>query len=252
MRLFPEALGRAPARVRGLGGAAVLLIGIWVLGLVALAAVVEFGHRLDGARRAQVVIARMQNQQSAVLAVAFAPAVAATADIPSPALTAIRLNAAENALNGSLATLTSIGHSAEPARIRLLISSYFGLVGHLSLLVNDNASRSAALELGTGDQPSGAAGRLTTALTQADASYSTQAARSRKVATVGAVVSILFLLLAFSAAFSRTVAARKRSHHDASTDALTGLGNRRKLFADMTRRIGSLDAQHRRRGDLRP
>ena len=57
--------------------------------------------------------------------------------------------------------------------------------------------------------------------------------RSRTVAVIGTVVSIGFLLVAFSIAFGYSLIGRRRSHRDATTDALTGLGNRRKLFADM-------------------
>ena len=220
-----------------------LLLGIWVLGLVALGAVIQFEHRLDGARHAEVVISQMQNEQGAVLAVAFSPATANAADIPGPALTAIRLKASEGALSGSIATLVGIGQSDAPARIKVLSQVYFRLAQHLSTLVAHNASRLAALELGKSDQTEGASGRLTAELLRADASYGADAARSRRVASIGTVISILFLLVAFSAAFSRSIGARRRSQREASTDALTGLGNRRKLFADMTRKIGSLNVQ---------
>src|SRR3954467_15149621 len=56
------------------GRAALLLAGIWVLGLVALGAVITFQSRLDDARAAQVVIAPMRTQQGAILAAAFNPA----------------------------------------------------------------------------------------------------------------------------------------------------------------------------------
>jgi len=229
--------------MRGLGGAAALLIGIWVLGLVALGAVIQFERRLDGARHAQVVISQMQDEQGAILAVAFAPATAATAEVPAPALTAIRLKAAEGVLNRSIATLEGIGQNNAPTRLKLLSQGYDRVVGHLSALVADNESRTAALELGQSDQPQGAAGRLSEELLQANSSYGADAVRSRRVASIGTIISILFLLIAFSAAFSRSIGARRRSHRDASTDALTGLGNRRKLFDDMTRRSGSLNAQ---------
>ena len=57
------------------------------------------------------------------------------------------------------------------------------------------------------------------------------------------MISIGFLLVAFTVAFFRSFRARRRSHRDASTDALTGLGNRRKLFADMDRKIRLLDGR---------
>ncbi len=68
---------------------------------------------------------------------------------------------------------------------------------------------------------------------------------ARRSRCVGTVVAILFLLAAFSIALQYTVRARKRSHHDASTDALTGLGNRRALFADMERRLADLGGEEK-------
>jgi two-component system cell cycle response regulator len=64
------------------------------------------------------------------------------------------------------------------------------------------------------------------------------------VAAIGTVIAIVFLLVAFSITFSHAVWARRRSQRDATTDALTDLGNRRKLFADMEDLVGSLHARH--------
>jgi diguanylate cyclase (GGDEF)-like protein len=44
--------------------------------------------------------------------------------------------------------------------------------------------------------------------------------------------------VAFSITLLYSVRARRRSHRDATTDTLTGLGNRRKLFADMQDPLG--------------
>ena len=62
------------------------------------------------------------------------------------------------------------------------------------------------------------------------------------VATVAAFAATILLLWP-SPSRSIPAQARRRSHADATTDALTGLGNRRKLFADMERRriAGSRD-----------
>jgi diguanylate cyclase (GGDEF)-like protein len=81
---------------------------------------------------------------------------------------------------------------------------------------------------------------LNAAFDRADLDYSREAKRSRNVAKVGTIAAVLSLLLAFSLAFHRSVRERRLSDHEATTDALTGLGNRRKLFADMERKIGSL------------
>jgi diguanylate cyclase (GGDEF)-like protein len=222
-------------------GPLVLLAGIWVLGLVALAAVTQFERRAAATRRAQVVIAQMHNEQGALLAVAFDPAVTATSSTPAPAQTKVRLAAAKAAFSRSLATLSRLGNSGAPGRIGALGTSYFAFADKLSGLVAAGKPRQAALELGASQQPGGLDARLANEFERADAQYGADAARSRTVVTVGTVVAIVFLLVAFSIAFWNSVAARRRSHRDATTDSLTGLGNRRKLFADMEGLVGSLD-----------
>jgi diguanylate cyclase (GGDEF)-like protein len=219
-------------------GPAVLLAGMWVLGLLTLAAVVQFERRVDETRRAQIVIAQMHNQQSALLAIAFDPALASTATAPSQ--TAVQLAEAKRVYSGSVATLAGLGHSGAPARIGALSREYYAFIDGLAALVAGGSSQQAALDLGTSQQPGGIESRLALEYARADAAYGADAARSRTVASIGSVLAIVVLLGAFSVAFSYTLRARRRSHLDATTDALTGLGNRRKLFADMERMVGSL------------
>jgi diguanylate cyclase (GGDEF)-like protein len=239
----PNPGSRAARRLRRFRRPAILLAGMWALGLLALGSVIVFENRVDSTRRAQVVIAEMHNQQGAMLAVAFSPATAGTGPVPSPAVTAQRLAGAKAAYLASIDTIAGLGNSDSPARIRAASVSYLDLIDRLSALVAANKFEQAASELGTSEQPGGVEARLQAELSQADLRYGADAARSREVATIGTVVAILFLLAAFSIALQYSVRARKRSHHDASTDALTGLGNRRKLFADMEGRMAKLGEQ---------
>jgi diguanylate cyclase (GGDEF)-like protein len=236
-------VARAADGTSGYGMATVFLVGIWLLGLVALGAVIEFERRVDETRRAQVVIAEMRNQQGALIQVAFDPAVAGKADVPGRTETKVRLTQAKSVLSSSVATLARLGHSDAPGRIDKLTKRYYAFADRLSVLVADGASRQAALELGKSQRPGGVQADLNAEFDQADLDYGRDAARSRQVATVGTVAAILFLLLAFSLAFRRSVRARKLSDHKATTDELTGLGNRRKLFADMERKIASLGVE---------
>ena len=66
MRPSPDPIARAAARLSGLGRPALLLAGIWALGLIALGAVVAFESRADQTRRAQVVIAHRRGGNVAV------------------------------------------------------------------------------------------------------------------------------------------------------------------------------------------
>ncbi len=241
----PDSLARRARRLRGLRRPAILLIGIWALGLVALGSVIVFENRSDRTRRAQVVIQKMQNQQGAILAVAFSPATAGTGAIPDPAVIAQRLAGAKRTYMASIDTIEGLGNSDSPARIRAASVRYLRLIDRISALVAANDSRPAALALGASELPGGAKAVLQAELDRADTRYGADADRSRVVATVGTVVAILFLLGAFSIALQYTVRARKRSHHEASTDSLTGLGNRRALFADMEERLASLGTEEK-------
>ena len=214
-----------------------MLCGIWVLGLVALGAVIVFQGRADQTRRAQVVIAELQNQQGALLAIAFNPALALPADAPRREQTAKQLAGAKGVYNQSVATLQGFGRSDAPERIRGASAEYFRLIDRLAALVSANHSSDAALMLGRSQRPGGIAARLQGEFGQANRSYGADAAQSRRIATLGTIVAIMALLLAFSTAFYHLIRARRRSHQDATTDTLTGLGNRRKLVIDMEQKL---------------
>ena len=224
--------------------AIVLVCTMWVLGLIALTAVTQFDRRVDDASRAQLVIGQIRDQQGELLALAFDPAIAATANAPGRHETAVQVRQAKTRLNSSVATLAGIGHSDASVRIQSLDVEYFRLIDRLTDLVGRNGSRKAALELGVSQRPGGVDERLARELDRADSQYQSIATRSRTVALVGTTSAIVFLLFAFTIAFQYSYRARRRSHHEATTDALTGLGNRRKLFGDMKRDVASLDAEH--------
>jgi hypothetical protein len=213
------------------GRSAVLLVGIWSLGLLALGAVFAFEQRADATRRAEVVIAQLRNEQSSLLAVAFSPAI--TPGAPYPEQTAKQLAQAKRTYRNSLTQLGALGHSGESARIQATSKRYFDFIDHLSALVARRASAQAAVQLGASERPGGIQFALEAEFNRADVGYAFDAARSREVASTATAAATILLLIAFSIAFHHLLRARKRSHEDAMTDALTGLGNRRRLFADM-------------------
>jgi diguanylate cyclase (GGDEF)-like protein len=221
----------------------VLLAGMWALGLVALVAVLVFETRLDETRRAQIVISEMHNEQGAILAVAFNPALAGAGSAPRAQVTAVQLAEAKRVYTASLTTLAKLGNSDAPTRIATASRRYFRLTDRLAALVAAGSSQQAAIELGKSEQPGGAEAALQAEFDRADRHYGADAASSRTVASIGTVVAIVFLLLAFSTALYYSVRARRRSHEDATTDALTGLGNRRKLFADMEQGFDGVEAE---------
>jgi diguanylate cyclase (GGDEF)-like protein len=240
---FRTGVSRAVDTTGRYGRSTLFLVGIWLLGLIALGAVLEFAGRVDETRRAQVVIAEMRNQESDLLAIAFQPAVTGGASAPGRAETAQRLKAAGALLDASTATLARLGNSDAPAKIKVLTTQYQTLAGRLAVMVAQGKSQQAVVELGASQRPGGVQAALNAEFDQADLNYGIEAARSRKVATVGTFVAILTLLAAFSGLFHRSVRARRLSDQTAMTDALTQLGNRRKLFAEMERKVASLRAE---------
>ena len=193
--------------MRGLGNVAVLL-AIWILGLIAVVVVVEFGSKVDRLRHAQVVIARLQVEEGA---------------LARTGLSAAQLEHARRAINAFLRTLASLDQSDRPARIAAL-------------------SRRNLRSLEAAGHRPGGVETLERELNRANIADGRAAENARTVAWVGTTLAILFMLIAFSVVFHDAVRARRRSHRDATTDALTGLGNRRKLVADMEPAIQSLGA----------
>jgi diguanylate cyclase (GGDEF)-like protein len=230
-----------PSRVRGMRGfgrPAMVLVGIWALGLVGLGAVYVFANRVDETRRAQIVIADIRIQQETLLSIAASPALSGGAVTPEQA--ALQVAQAKLRYNRSVAALSRFGRSDAPARIRVASDRHFRFVDQIGALVARGRSIEAIRELGKSHQPGGAEAGLTAELDRADIEYGAVAANSRRLAAVGSLVAIVFLLVAFTIAFRYSIRARRRSHHDAMTDALTGLGNRRKLFAEMEPKLSGL------------
>jgi diguanylate cyclase (GGDEF)-like protein len=225
----------------GFGRSATLVVGIWLLGLITLGAVFVFQGRADETRRAQVVIAQMRNEQGALLAIAFSAAISPIA--PPAGETARQLAQAKQQYSGSIAKLARSGHSDAPARIEAASGRYFRFIDRLSSEVGRGDSTQAALQLGRSGRPGGIQYRLNAEFDRADLRYGAAADQSRNVASAGTVAATVFLLVAFSVAFHHLIRARKRSDDDATTDTLTGLGNRRKLFADMEQQAGALDRE---------
>ncbi len=221
------------------GRSALLLVGIWLFGILALGAVVLFEQRADATRRAQVVIAQLRNDQSSLLTVAFSPAI--TPGAAHPAQTAEQLARAKQVYLGSVARLARFGENGEPAQIGAASERYFAFIDHLSALVARRATTKAALQLGASERSGGILFTLSAEFDEADLAYGVDASRSRTAASTATALATLLLLVAFSIAFHHLLRARRRSHEDATTDALTGLGNRRKLFADMERPVVALD-----------
>jgi diguanylate cyclase (GGDEF)-like protein len=213
-------------------------IGIWVVGLVGLAAVIRFEVRVDTERHAEVVVEVMERQVGDFVGVAFNPALASGGSGPTVENTAALAASKQQILN-SLASLSHLGAKSEQLRIDALTKRYFAGTEHLAALVAGGHSRLAAIEYGRQKQPTGAFGALFAELKLASAEFSTNARHARVVGAIGTIVAVLFMLIAFSLALYRAIRLAREKHEllersriEALTDSLTGLANRRKLFLD--------------------
>ena len=218
----------------------IVLGAIWAIGVAALVTVVSVQDRVDAQRHAEVVVGTLERQVGSLAEAAFTPAVAATGAGPTAMQTKLQIDGDEQAIRASLADLGALGGQREPTRLAALDRQYFAMVERLAALVVHGESRQAALLFGEAEQPIGSYGALNAELHQAGVTYGNNATRSRLFASIGTVASIAFMLLAFSAVFFRVtrLAAERhrlleRSREEALTDQLTGLANRRRLFADM-------------------
>jgi diguanylate cyclase (GGDEF)-like protein len=235
----PARFSHGPGRLGTLGRPLLLLTCMWALGLIAVGVVIRFQAEVDESRHAQVVVEQLRNQQDALLAIAFNPATSGNGEAPLRGETLAELTRTEGLIDANISLLARLGNRATYDSIAAASKDHYRFVGHLSTLVFSGASRQAALELGKSDKR-GVEAHLSDQLSDADAVYGAAAARARLVSWIGTLAAMTFLLVAFSIVFTQSVRARRRSNHEATTDALTGLGNRRALFADMEVAVNSL------------
>jgi len=233
-------LRRTGAFLAGFKATIIVFVAIWALGIGALLTVNGLQTRADNERRAQVVVETMTRQAGDLAVVAFDPDLSARGAAPTAAQVARQLDTAKQAMRASLASLAPLSARSEWTTIDTLNLRYFASVGRIVALVARGSSLQAALEFGRDERPAGSYGALLAELNHARASDNSDAVSSRRIESIGTTFAFLFMLLAFSFTLYRAtrLAHEKnrllaRSQIEAMTDALSGLPNRRKLFADM-------------------
>ena len=237
MRVQGRKLGAALARSKG---TIIVFVSIWAFGLAALLIVNGLQTRADNDRRAQVVVETMTRQAGDLAVTAFDPDLATRGAAPTAAEAGAQLDADKRAIRASLVSLAPLSGRNQSATLDALDVRYLASIDQIVALVARGASRQAALDFGRDEQPGGSYGALRAGLSRSRARDNSDALRSRHVESIGTAVAFLLMLLAFSFTLWRATRLAHEKHRllarsqiEAMTDALTGLPNRRKLFADM-------------------
>jgi diguanylate cyclase (GGDEF)-like protein len=217
-----------------------ILVPIWALGALLLVATIGLSRQADAARQREVVIANMR--QTTV----SAPWIAFNGGGASPAVVGEELSGIARSLESSAEQLRSLGDTRYPPRIEAAIG---GAIASSQEVARFAAAHDDTRAVGAANRavaPGGDGSVLWNLFDRASASYRGEGNRAVRFGNIASVLLALSVLLAFSVALHRSLRARRRaellssdkqallerSQVEATTDALTGMPNRRALFDD--------------------
>jgi diguanylate cyclase (GGDEF)-like protein len=237
--------------IRVLRGQAVLVLVV-VLGLAAAGAVALFEHSAEVSGRAQASIAAIEVHLGELK---NAPISTASLTGRSLAASQARIDAETRSISAQLASLTAGG--SPPASIvrvaptirliRPVIDRIFAIGGRSSRSVSRYLPQVLAAIHALQVQAEGAAQLLA----QAGRTYDQRATQAKRNAIIGSTATILILLSVFVFFFRQAKIARAEiirllaaSQDEASTDPLTGIGNRRSFKQDLELLVTGADPGH--------
>ena len=217
------------------------MTAIWLLGLASLASVLVLQERLDQRRRAQIAVASLRTQVSTLPKLALGLNGSRSREEVQAELTSAERQIAVTA--GSLDRLS--GNRSDSRLIMREAQALFPLLARANAVASSGHLRAATLSLGLALLPGAAGYRLNATFDTIGARYGHEASSARTLADIGSVFAIVLLLLAFTTVLGRASRLARENHvlleqsrRDALTDELTGLSNRRKLFADLEELLG--------------
>ncbi len=216
------------------------LAAIWAIGVGAFVVVHQSNVTVDREVKAQLANGKMQRELGDLTLIAVAPVFLPRAVRPSVDGIRLQLKDAERGINTTSSALGRYDTANELAPIVSGERLYFAEIAQIATLFTKGRLTAGVSAFGRSYQPTGNYGKLIADMRRLSAADSRQAAHARATRTTVEVFAFAILLLAFSGILGYTTHlshARRRllelSQVDASTDALTGLPNRRKLFTDM-------------------
>ena len=209
---------------------------IWLLGLASLASVFVLQGRLDQRRRAQLAVVGLRMQVSTLPKIALD----LNGDLTRHQVQA-KLGVAERGILETAASLDRLSGNRRDSRvIESQARRLFPLLAQANGIASAGRLRAATVMLGLALLPGAPGYRLNETFAAIGDRYGRDAASARRLSELGSIVAIVALLAAFSIALARASRLARdkqllleQSRRDALTDDLTGLANRRQLFADL-------------------
>jgi diguanylate cyclase (GGDEF)-like protein len=223
-----------------------VVAAIWLLGLGALASVLVLQGRLDQRRKAELAVASLRTQVGSLPRMALG-----LNGSPTRAEVQAQLDAAERQIEATASSLDGLaGNSSDSQRIMEEAHALFPLLERANAVARTGRLKAATMTLGLALLPGQPGAQMNATFDEIGGKYGRQAASARRLSDLGSASAILLLLVAISVALWRASRLARERHHlleqsrrDALTDELTGLSNRRKLFADLDARLGLTGAE---------
>jgi diguanylate cyclase (GGDEF)-like protein len=226
----------------------VMLVAMWVVGALLLVSLINANGQADRARQREIVIAQMRQASVSAPWIAFNGTGASQAEVRR------QLDGLTLSLHASAARLRALGDTRESARIDGTIDGALSWTNAVVTLSEAGQLARAIAIIDRSILPGGGGNAFWSSLDSASAAYQRDADSAARRASIVSVALALVVLLAFSSALYRSMDARRRaealsgdkqalleqSQADATTDALTGMANRRKLFDDGARILREL------------
>jgi diguanylate cyclase (GGDEF)-like protein len=214
----------------------VVVAAIWLLGLASLAAVLVLQGRLDQRRQAQLAVANIQLQVGVLPKTALG-----LAGPTSRSAVQAALEQDEQRITATARSLDRLAGNRTDSRLIIReADALYPILKRANVIASSGHLRVATLMLGLALASGAPGARLNDTFETIGEKYDDEASAARDLAEIGSAVAIVLLLCAFSIVLWRASRLAREKHElleqsrqDALTDQLTGLWNRRKLFADI-------------------